>query len=208
MPIENMTSKPRPLTLPNQLVILRLALGPVVCLCLFVAGEPAAWCALFFYAVALMTDVADGRIARQTDSETRFGRAMDSVADKILMCGALIGLVRAGEAPLWSLLIVVTRELIIGGLRTIRLADGLQIGAINDLTGRTRETLFKVCFSSMMLHHALMRSGLMTPRAGWEPAWNRVNQILLLVSLVLCVLFLVYYVFRDLKLIRKAFAER
>jgi CDP-diacylglycerol--glycerol-3-phosphate 3-phosphatidyltransferase len=203
-----MTHKPHPLTLPNQMVVLRLFLGPAVGLCLFDAGATAAWCALFFYAAALMTDLVDGLIARQTDSETRFGRAMDSVADKILMCGALTGLVRAGEAPLWSLLIVMTRELAIGGLRTIRPADGLQIGAINDVTGRIREALFKICFSSMLLHQALIRAGQIMPREGWEPMWDLTNRILLLISLGLSVLFFIYYFIRDFALIRRAFIER
>jgi CDP-diacylglycerol--glycerol-3-phosphate 3-phosphatidyltransferase len=203
-----MTNNTPPLTLPNQIVVLRLILGPVVGLCLFDAGAPAAWCALFFYVVALITDLADGWIARRMDSETRFGRVMDSAADKVLMCGVLIGLVRAGEAPLWSLLIVITRELSIGGLRTIRLPDGLQIGVINDVTGRIREAIFKLCFSSMLLHQALLRSNQIMPQAGWEPVWDRINQILLLVSLGLSIFFFIYYLVRDHALIRKAFIER
>lgn len=119
------------MTLANRLTLLRVPLSVAVFAALM-ANDPR-WhaAALLFFAAAMLTDWLDGWLARRTNSVSSFGKVADPIADKILVIGTLIALLRARELeiPLWSVYVVVLRELVMGGVRVIAGAQGKVLGA-------------------------------------------------------------------------------
>lgn len=118
----------------NGLTILRLLLVPVFgWLLLWGDGQDAAtrWWAFAVFAIAMVTDRIDGDIARSRGLITDFGKVADPIADKILVIGTLIALIRTKELeiPLWAVFLIVIRELVIGGVRVIAGAQGNVLAA-------------------------------------------------------------------------------
>lgn len=104
-----------PKSIPNILTSLRIALAPCFVI-LYLLGQPAA--ALAVFVVGSITDVLDGFIARKFNCITEAGKALDPLADKITLIAILMCLFIAGRIPVWLLLILVARELlmILGGV--------------------------------------------------------------------------------------------
>jgi CDP-diacylglycerol---glycerol-3-phosphate 3-phosphatidyltransferase len=106
--------------LANGLTVLRLALVPVFAVLLFHDGGHQTgwrWAAWAVFAVASVTDLLDGEIARKRGLVTSFGKIADPIADKALMGTALVGLSVLGELPWWVTVLVLARELIVTALR-------------------------------------------------------------------------------------------
>ena len=85
--------------------------------------------ALVIFAAASITDLLDGKIARKRNLVTNFGKFMDPLADKLLVCSALILLTAEGSLPVLSVLIIIAREFIISGFRLIASDNGVVIAA-------------------------------------------------------------------------------
>lgn len=119
------------MNLPNKLTVLRMAMVPffVVFLLLSEDYEYFKWIALGLFAVASLTDMLDGKIARKYNLVTNFGKFMDPLADKLLVCSALIGLTALGMIPAWMTIIIIAREFIISGFRLIAAEQGIVIAA-------------------------------------------------------------------------------
>jgi CDP-diacylglycerol--glycerol-3-phosphate 3-phosphatidyltransferase len=116
------------LNLPNQLTLARLGLAVVLFVLIALELWPAA---LAVFAVAALTDWLDGYLARRWNLGTAFGRNLDPLVDKVLTCGAftfLIPVAHAGIAA-WMVVVVVTRELIVTGLRSFVEKAGVKFGA-------------------------------------------------------------------------------
>ena len=119
-------------TMPNYLTILRMVLIPV-----FVATYRyggifwGAFLSLLVFSIAAYTDILDGKIARKTGKITGFGKVMDPIADKLLVAIALIVLLRSapGLITLWMALIIIVREVAVGGFRFWAAASGRVMGA-------------------------------------------------------------------------------
>jgi CDP-diacylglycerol--glycerol-3-phosphate 3-phosphatidyltransferase len=79
--------------------------------------------------VASLTDLLDGKIARKYNLVTNFGKFMDPLADKLLVCSAMIALVELGRIPAWIVIIIISREFIISGFRLIASDNGVVIAA-------------------------------------------------------------------------------
>ena len=104
--------------LPNQLTVLRIALTPAfIVFLLFGHGSYNLIIATVIFAVASLTDLYDGMIARKYGSVSKWGTFVDPLADKILLSTAFIGLVLLGYLKLWMVLIVIIRDAIITGVR-------------------------------------------------------------------------------------------
>ncbi len=119
------------MNLPNRLTILRAIMIPFFIYFLMTDSFEgvSAWVALALFCIASFTDFLDGKIARKYNLVTNFGKFMDPVADKLLVCSALICFVELTYLPAWMVIIIVARELIIMGFRTVAADKGVVIAA-------------------------------------------------------------------------------
>ena len=117
------------MNLPNKLTCLRMALIPFFVLFMYLEFPAARYIALAIFIAASLTDTLDGYIARKYDLITDFGKFMDPLADKLLVCSAMICLVRTAEIPAWVVIVIIAREFIISGFRLVAADNGIVIAA-------------------------------------------------------------------------------
>ncbi len=118
------------MNLPNKLTLLRVCLIPFfVVFMLADIGAWQKWVALAIFVVASLTDALDGHIARSRNLITNFGKFMDPVADKLLVCSALICFVKMDYIPAWIVIIIVAREFIVSGFRLVASDQGIVLAA-------------------------------------------------------------------------------
>lgn len=119
------------MNLPNKLTMLRVILIPffVVFMLGRLLGDADKWIALGIFIAASLTDLLDGKIARKYNLVTDFGKLMDPLADKLLVSAALICLCEMGRLAAWIVIIIISREFIISGLRQIAADNGIVIAA-------------------------------------------------------------------------------
>ena len=103
------------MNLPNKLTVLRIIMVPF-----FV---------FFIFCVASLTDMLDGKIARARGLVTNFGKFMDPLADKLLVCSAMICLIPLGKLTAWFVIVIIAREFIISGFRLVASDNGIVIAA-------------------------------------------------------------------------------
>ncbi len=99
------------MNLPNKLTILRVIMVPFFVLFMLtdIGGAANKWISLVLFVVASLTDLLDGKIARKYNLVTNFGKFMDPLADKLLVCSALICLIELGQLPAWMVIIIISR---------------------------------------------------------------------------------------------------
>ena len=116
---------------PNKLTLFRVVMIPffVVFMLAPIGGAAAKWIALAIFIIASLTDALDGYLARRDNLITDFGKFMDPLADKLLVCSALICLVELDKIPCWVVIIIIAREFIISGFRLIAADNGVVIAA-------------------------------------------------------------------------------
>ena len=116
---------------PNKLTVARMILVPFLVLFMLTGwgGEANRYISLAIFVVASVTDWFDGKLARKYNLVTNFGKFMDPLADKLLVCSALICLIELGQLPSWMVIIIVSREFIISGFRLIAAEQGIVIAA-------------------------------------------------------------------------------
>ena len=118
------------MNLPNKLTMFRVILIPFFILFLLVPITPVdKWISLTIFIVASLTDLLDGHIARKYHLVTNFGKFMDPLADKLLVCSALICLIELDRIPSWMVIIIIAREFVISGFRLIASDNGVVIAA-------------------------------------------------------------------------------
>ncbi len=117
------------MNLANKITILRILLVPVFLFVLFFEFKYNVFIAAFIFILAASTDSLDGYIARKRNEITNFGKFMDPLADKLLTTAALIGLVEMGKISSIVAIIIISREIIITGFRTLAVSDGIVIAA-------------------------------------------------------------------------------
>ena len=116
---------------PNKLTIARMILVPFLVLFMLTGwgGEYNSYISLAIFAGASITDWFDGKIARKYNLVTNFGKFMDPLADKLLVCSSLICLVEMDRLDAWIVIIIIAREFIISGFRLIAAENGVVIAA-------------------------------------------------------------------------------
>ena len=118
------------MNLPNKLTLFRVILIPFFIVFLLVPITPYdKWIALAIFIIASLTDLLDGKIARKYNLVTNFGKFMDPLADKLLVCSALICLIELNRIPSWMVILIIAREFVISGFRLIASDNGVVIAA-------------------------------------------------------------------------------
>ena len=175
------------MNLPNKLTVMRVIMIPffVISLLAF-QGEVRLLrnLAAAIFIVASLTDMLDGKIARKYNLVTNFGKFMDPLADKLLVCSALICLIELGQLPAWMVIIIVSREFIISGFRLIAAEQGIVIAA--SYWGK-----FKTTFQMISVILLIVRI----------PALTVLTQICVWTALVLTVISLVDYIAKNHKVL-------
>ena len=136
------------MNIPNQLTVLRVILVPVF-IVLYLMGQYYIATAVFI--VASTTDLLDGKIARAKGLVTNFGKIMDPLADKILVYSAFVLLVADGLVAGWMFIVILTREFLVAGLRTVAAADGIVIAA--DMSGKIKTTLQMIAVPLLVMRN-------------------------------------------------------
>lgn len=116
---------------PNKLTVARMILVPFFVLFILTGwgGEANRYICLVIFVGASITDWFDGYLARKNNLVTNFGKFMDPLADKLLVCSALICMIELDRLPAWFVIIIIAREFIISGFRLIAAENGVVIAA-------------------------------------------------------------------------------
>lgn len=114
------------MNLANQLTMLRVGLAVAMFAALMRPGHGWHLAAFVLFLAAILTDWFDGLVARMTHTISAFGKVADPIADKILVIGAFVALIRMRELriPLWGVFLIIARELVIGGIRILASSQG------------------------------------------------------------------------------------
>ena len=173
------------MNLPNKLTVLRICLVPVLLIVGMLPESviPHLWscviCAFLFIGTSI-TDMLDGKIARKYNLVTNFGKFMDPLADKLLVCSALICMIELRELPAWMVIIIISREFIISGFRLVASDNGVVIAA--SYWGK-----FKTTFQ--MIGVVLLIFNI--------PALSTLTTIIVWIALALTVISLVDYIVKN-----------
>ena len=141
------------MNLPNKLTVLRVILIPFFVVSLMIengANQTFRYVAAAIFIIASLTDMLDGKIARKYNLVTNFGKFMDPLADKLLVCSALICLSQLGQLPAWMVIIIVSREFIISGFRLVAAEQGIVIAA--SYWGKFKTTFQMIAVVLMILN--------------------------------------------------------
>jgi len=169
------------MNLPNKLTMLRILLIPVFMVVLYWGFPGATWVALAIFIIASFTDLLDGKIARKYNLVTNFGKFMDPLADKLLVCTALICLTSMNRLNVIVVLVIIAREFIISGFRLVASDNGIVIAA--SYWGK-----FKTVSQMALIIVLIMDLG---------GVWNVVGTVLTWVALLLTVVSLIDYIAKN-----------
>ncbi len=178
------------MNLPNKLTILRILLVPAFVVILLVWRDDMVMrlVADGVFIVACITDFLDGRIARKYDLITNFGKFMDPLADKLLVCSALIALVETRQLPAWICIIIIAREFIISGFRLIAVERGIVIAA--SYWGK-----FKTTFQMLMVICMV---------ANFQWLWFKyTTTVLMWIALILTIVSLIDYIVHNIQVLKE-----
>lgn len=179
------------MNLPNKLTVIRVIAVPffVALMLIPVNGVRCeGWCkwvALTVFILAALTDLVDGKIARACQLVTNFGKFMDPLADKLLVCSALICLVELERIPAWIVIIIIAREFVISGFRLIAADDNVVIAASQ--WGKVK-TVFQMIMVGFMI--------------GNLPVLNLITQALMWIALALTIISLIDYIAKNRNILR------
>ena len=172
------------MNLPNKLTCFRVVLIPFFVFFMmapFFEGY-GNYIALVIFIVASLTDLLDGKIARKYHLVTNFGKFMDPLADKLLVCSAMICFIQTGQLAAWIVIIIISREFIISGFRLIASDNGVVIAA--SYWGK-----FKTTFQMLMVIALILN----LPYT-WFQA---LGTVLIYVSLALTIISLIDYIVKN-----------
>ena len=117
------------MNLPNKLTIARMAMVPLFMIALLMNTPASRIIATVIFALASLTDMLDGQIARKYNMVTNFGKLMDPLADKVLTAAAMICLVELGDLAAWIAVVIIFREYLITGLRSVAASENIVVAA-------------------------------------------------------------------------------
>ena len=141
-------------SLPNTLTVIRLASIPIVLIFLNFQGRWGSFLAGLFFALAAITDILDGYIARKYGSVTVLGKFLDPLADKLLVSMTMIMLIPLGRIPVWIVIVIIGREMAVTGLRAIAVNEGIIIQA--SPLGKYKTIFQSVAITGLCLHYVFL----------------------------------------------------
>lgn len=136
------------MTTASKITLVRVAMIPVYMVFMYLsAGDPGLWMwlALGVFILASLTDYVDGQIARKCNQVSDFGKFLDPLADKLLTIAAMTMFCEWGTMPAWALMIVLTREFAVTGLRLVAVGKGTVIAAAWSGKVKTASTMIGLC---------------------------------------------------------------
>jgi CDP-diacylglycerol--glycerol-3-phosphate 3-phosphatidyltransferase len=143
----------------------------------WVAWRP--WLAAAVFTVLAATDAVDGYLARSRNEVTTFGKFIDPLADKLLVMAALVGLVQLGTLPGWVAIVILSRELIVSGLRMVAVAEGVVIAA--SAWGKVKTVFQIVAIVAFILMEAPIIPATLLPQVRFV-AWTIMAAALVLTA--------------------------
>ncbi|MDT8441819.1 MAG: CDP-diacylglycerol--glycerol-3-phosphate 3-phosphatidyltransferase [Desulfuromonadales bacterium] len=139
------------LNLPNILTLTRICAVPVIVLLMLSPSRTAGMWAAAIFGIAAVTDFIDGWLARRWGIVTVLGKFLDPLADKLIVMAALIMLIPHDRAPAWAVFLILAREIIVTGLRSIASSEGIVIDASE--LGKYKTIYQMVAIPGLMLHY-------------------------------------------------------
>lgn len=178
------------MNLPNKLTVFRVILIPFFVLLLLLRpdNQTCRYIADAIFIIASLTDLLDGKIARKYNLVTNFGKFMDPLADKLLVCSAMICLIETGQLAAWIVIVIIAREFIISGFRLIASDNGIVIAA--SYWGK-----FKTTFQMLMIIVLVANIP--------HPAFIVIGNVLTYVALALTVISLIDYIVKNKQVLKE-----
>jgi CDP-diacylglycerol---glycerol-3-phosphate 3-phosphatidyltransferase len=168
--------------LPNMLTLGRIAVIPLFVWFTYDADPLYSLLAAGLFTVASITDVVDGFLARRFNLITVVGKFMDPLADKLIVMAALVMFTRLGRVPAWVVIVLLSREFIVTGLRTIAASEGMVIAAGQE--GKWKTSLQLVAIISLCIHYT---HPLITPWGVFDVNFNAIGKVMTYLSMVFSV---------------------
>ena len=168
---------------PNKLTIARMIIVPFLVIFLLTGwgGEANRYISLTLFVVASVTDWFDGYLARKNNLVTNFGKFMDPLADKLLVCCAMICMIDLKRLPAWFVIIIIAREFIISGFRLIAAENGIVIAA--NYWGKFKTASQMIMIILLILH--------------FDGIFVILEQIFIWLSLALTIISLITYIWQN-----------
>lgn len=168
---------------PNKLTIARMIIVPFLVIFLLTGwgGEANRYISLTLFVVASVTDWFDGYLARKNNLATNFGKFMDPLADKLLVCSAMICMIDLKRLPAWFVIIIIAREFIISGFRLIAAENGIVIAA--NYWGKFKTASQMIMIILLILH--------------FDGIFVILEQIFIWLSLALTIISLITYIWQN-----------
>jgi CDP-diacylglycerol--glycerol-3-phosphate 3-phosphatidyltransferase len=169
--------------LPNIMTFIRLICIPLVLICLIYDGKWESFLAALFFGLASITDILDGFFARKFEAVTVLGKFLDPLADKLLISMTMIMLIPLGRIPIWMVIVIISREMAITGLRGIAVSEGIVIQA--NALGKYKTIFQSVALVGLCLHYEYLNVNfhvvgmtflwaalVLTLWSGWNYFWQ------------------------------------
>ena len=178
------------MNLPNKLTVFRVILIPFFVAVLLIWPEDLTYrlIADAIFIVASLTDMLDGKIARKYNLVTNFGKFMDPLADKLLVCSAMICLIALNQVPAWVVIIIIAREFIISGFRLVAANNNVVIAA--NYWGK-----FKTVFQMFMIIVMVANFN--------NFYWQLLGNIFMWIALALTIISLVVYIYQNRSVLKE-----
>lgn len=168
---------------PNKLTVARMIIVPFLVVFLLTGwgGDANRYISLALFVVASVTDWFDGYLARKNNLVTNFGKFMDPLADKLLVCSAMICMIELNRLPAWFVIIIIGREFIISGFRLIAAENGIVIAA--NYWGKFKTVSQMIMIILLILH--------------FDGIFVTLEQLFIWLSLALTIISLITYIWQN-----------
>lgn len=139
--------------LPNCITMIRIGVVPILFLIVLGPGRVLSLIIAGLFIIAAITDFLDGYLARKYDIVTRMGKFLDPVADKLIVSTAMIMMIPAGRIPAWAVAIIIIRDILVDGLRSVAASNGVVMQA--SILGKQKTICQIIAVSALLIHYPL-----------------------------------------------------